>query len=69
MDNSQPPYLKQQLEYYSMGFGVIPGLYHSVVLHDDICNILKGKPPCNCNSTVLPPMTDSEYQEYLKKQK
>ena len=67
-DKKIPPYLKKQMEYYSLGYGVKPGLYHSVIKHDNWCNLLNKKGMCNCNPTVLPPMTDSEYSEYLKNQ-
>lgn len=61
-----PPYIKKQLEYISLGFGIKPGLYHSVIKHDDWCNLINSKGGCNCNPTVLPPMTDDEYVKYLK---
>ena len=66
---NKPPYLNKQIEYYLMGHGACPGVYHSVVKHDDWCNLLSRKGGCNCEPTVLPPMTDSEYKEYLKTQK
>ncbi len=35
--------------------GLKPGFYMVNVRHDDNCNLLKGKGPCNCNPEVRPP--------------
>lgn len=43
------------------------GLYHAVVLHDDLCSIWHQK-PCNCNPDVSV-ITDKEYQKKLDKKR
>lgn len=66
-----PKYFQMVFEKFKESEGIIksnPGVYHSVVEHDNHCNILSGKGHCNCEPHALPPMTEIEYQKYLKKE-
>jgi hypothetical protein len=38
-----------------------PGLYHVDVFHDDSCNFLAGKGPCNCNPRVGNAIKNADY--------
>lgn len=42
--------------------GETQGIFHSVVRHDNWCNLIKGKGECNCNPDVET-MTNAEYQK------
>ena len=46
------PYLEQMLrEAQNLDLSK-PGVFVAEVSHDDWCNLLKGKGPCNCNPDV-----------------
>jgi hypothetical protein len=38
-----------------------PGLNHVFIAHDERCDLLKGKGPCNCNPEVSAPLPHSDY--------
>ena len=46
-----PNYLETLLGMKSTG----PGVYHVEILHDDWCDQLNGKGPCNCEPIVRKP--------------
>lgn len=65
-----PKYFKKQLEQFQKLIskpGYKPGLFHSVIEHDDDCMLLKGLGICDCEPNVLPPMTDEQFEEYKRK--
>lgn len=55
--NRPPKYIRavvaEMRKLRERGAGI--GLYNVTVLHDDWCNLLAGKGPCNCNPEVQKP--------------
>jgi hypothetical protein len=54
MDNN---YIPAILKAITQAGGIKPGgLYHIDIQHDDDCDLLSGKGPCNCHPTVRKPV-------------
>ena len=47
----RPKYLDDVLDRLQ---GQEPGVYETLILHDEWCDLLNGKGPCNCEPEVGP---------------